>query len=313
MNNNAATKTQAVKTQAQALGFDACGVAAAGDADPKDHLGQWLAQGRHADMDWMARTRAVRQDVFLKVPGARSVVALVKNYYHPRPEQPPGSGKVARYAWGRDYHNALRKPLKALAGFIDTLETGASSYASVDSGPVLERTWAARAGVGWIGKNSLLLRRDLGSWFFLATIITTVDLEAGAPAEDHCGTCRLCIDACPTQAIVAPEVVDSNLCISYQTIENHREIPEALQGAMGDWVFGCDICQEACPWNRFATEGPDQDFRPREGVAHPDLDELAAMPRETFDQRFAGTPVRRAQHAGMVRNAKIARKYRSLV
>jgi epoxyqueuosine reductase len=301
-------RTDALKAQAAEAGFDACCVARAGAVDLENRLGRWLADGFHADMDWMERTQAIRQDVTLKVPGAKSVVVLARNYHHPRPAAVANSGKVASYAWGRDYHNVLKKPLRRLGAYLTSLEEGAESYASVDSGPVLERSWAERAGLGWIGKNSLVLRGDLGSWFFIGTIITTVELVPDAPVLDRCGTCTRCIDACPTGAIIAPAVVDSNRCISYQTIENRGEVPEDLHGDMGDWVFGCDVCQEVCPWNRFERVTDESDFHPREGQANPALQTLSTMGREDFDERFIGTPIRRTKHAGMVRNARIVAK-----
>lgn len=303
-------RAAAVKAQAAALGFDACGIAEAGPVDPEDHLGQWLDAGHHADMDWMAATKAIRQDPRLKMPGARSVVVLARNYYHPRPEAEPGTGKVARYAWGRDYHKVLRKPLIALARFLDTFGVETQSYVSVDSGPVMERAWAERAGVGWIGKNSLVLRRDIGSWFFLATIVTEVELAPDAPIQDHCGTCRACLDACPTDAFVAEGVVDARKCIAYQTIENRGDIPHALHGKMEGWLFGCDICQDVCPWNRFQQTTTEPDFAPRPGHANPTLDTLTQMDEATFNQHFAGTPIRRTKWQGIQRNASILKANR---
>ncbi len=302
-------RSTSVKERARALGFEACGIATAGPADPENRLGQWIGAGFHADMAWLARTRDLRQDVTRKLPGTRSVIVVARNYYQPNPPRPKEAhGKVARYAWGRDYHKVLKKPLRQLAAFVDGLEEGATSYACVDSGPVLERTWAERAGVGWVGKNSLILRRDLGSWFFLGVVLSTVELAHDTPGENRCGSCHACIDACPTGAIVAPGVVDARRCIAYQTIENRGDIPRVLHGPMDGWVFGCDICQEVCPWNRFATPTDEPDFAVREGVAYPVLDELCALGETAFNTRFEGTPVRRAKHAGMVRNAKIARE-----
>lgn len=296
-----------VKAQARALGFDACGIAAAGPADPRGNLDRWLGAGYHADMDWMARTRAIRLDPAKKLPGARSVIVVARNYYQPSPTPPQEPhGKVARYAWGRDYHKVLKKPLQALARFVDGLEEGAQSFVCVDSGPVLERTWAERAGLGWIGKNSLVLRRDLGSWFVLGAVVSTVALTPDPPAKEHCGTCTACIDACPTGAIVSPKVVDARRCIAYQTIENRGEIPEGLRSKTAGWVFGCDICQEVCPWNRFAKPTDEPDFAAREGVPHPTLRDLTTMDEAAFNARFEGTPVRRAKHAGMQRNGAIA-------
>lgn len=312
MTDGPTARAAAVKECAANLGFDACGIAPAGPIDPEDRLGQWLGAGYHADMDWMVRTRAIRQDPREKMPGAQSVVVVARNYYHPRPDAGPDTGKVARYAWGRDYHKVLKKPLLKLARFLDAFGTNTPSYAAVDSGPVMERAWAERAGIGWVGKNSLVLRRDVGSWFFLGVVLTEVALTPDAPVSDHCGTCRACLDACPTDAFVAEGVVDAGKCISYQTIENRGEIPVELHQDMEGWVFGCDICQEVCPWNRFATTGSESDFAPREGHANPNLDDLLAMSEAEFDREFAGTPIRRTKWQGMLRNAQIVRRQGNL-
>ena len=202
-------RTERVKAYAAGLGFDACGIAEAGLADPEDRLGAWLAKGFHAGMGWMARTKAVRQDVSERMPGARSVVVVARNYYSKRPEPPANSGRVSRYAWGRDYHEVLRRPLETLADYIAGLESGALCSCSVDTGAVMEKAWAVRAGVGWLGKNGLVLRQGLGSWFFLGVIVTTVELAPDESAADGCGACTQCVDACPTRAIVEPCVVDS--------------------------------------------------------------------------------------------------------
>lgn len=307
----AATAALATKEHARALCFDACGIASA-DApiDPDNNLRAWIASGYQADMTWMKRSEDLRSNVQAKLPGTRSVVVVARNYYSERPQAPSGSARVSRYAWGRDYHKVLKKPLRELARFIECFETGTRTYASVDTGPVLERAWARRAGVGSIGKHSLALRRDIGSWFFLGTILTTLELEHDPPAEDICGTCRLCIDACPTAAIVEPRVVDSNRCISYHTIENRGGIPDGLQAEHGDWVFGCDVCQEVCPWNRFETETTERDFHPRGDHANPDLDRLLELDEDAFNEEFAGTTILRTKHSGMMRNASIAKSNR---
>jgi epoxyqueuosine reductase len=294
-----------VKEKAAAEGFDACGIASADPIDPDNQLGDWLGRGYHADMEWMAATRAVRQDVQQKLPGTRSVVVVARNYHAPRSELESGAGRVSCYAWGRDYHRALLKPLRRLAQFVETLEEGAQTYCCIDSGPVMEKAWAARAGVGWIGKNSLVLRRDLGSYFFLGVILTTVELEGDTPLPDLCGGCRLCIDACPTEAIVESRVVDSRRCLSYQTIENRGEIPEELHEPLGDWVFGCDICQEVCPYNRELTPTTEADFHPRRDQANPDLASVEELDEDGFRARFSGTPLMRAKIAGIQRNARI--------
>ncbi len=305
MSGDAEERSRAVKDFATGLGFDACGIAEAGPIDPEDRLGQWLSAGYHADMDWMAATKAIRQDPRVKMPGARSVVVVARNYFYPDSESGPGTGKVARYARGRDYHKVLKKPLVKLARFLDEFGVSSTSYAAVDSGPIMERAWAERAGLGWIGKNSLVLRRDIGSWFFIGTVITEVALVPDRPIESHCGTCRACLDACPTDAFVREGVLDARKCISYQTIENRGDIPEDVQSNMKGWVFGCDICQEVCPWNRFEQTSTEPDFAPREGQAFPKLEELAGSSEDAFNERFAGTPIRRTKHAGMVRNAAV--------
>lgn len=297
--------------RAEELGFDALAFAEAGACDPEDRLGRWLDAGYHADMDWMARTKEIRQDATKKLPGARTVIVVAKSYYQARPPAGHGAAKVAMYAWGRDYHRVLIKPLRALATAIGELQPGTECYCSVDSGPVLERTWAANAGLGWVGKNSLILRRDMGSYFFLGTIITTAHFAPDAPVEDYCGSCRACMEACPTEAIVADGVVDSGRCISYQTIENRGEVPEALQPAVGDWVFGCDICQEVCPWNRFAVPTTAPDFAPRPGQPNPDPEELVELDETAFRERFAGTPIMRAKYMGIRRNAHTVLRNRS--
>lgn len=294
-----------IRRHAASLGFDACGVASAEPIDPENRLGRWLRLGYHADMDWMARTEEIRRDITKKLPGARSVVVVARNYFSPRPDADANNGKVSRYAWGRDYHRVMRKPLRALARHIEELGENIETYCSIDSGPVMERSWAARAGVGSIGKNSLALRRDMGSWFFLGTVACTLALEPDAPAQDVCGTCTACIDACPTHAIVEPQVVDSRRCISYQTIENKGSVPDTISTQHGTWVFGCDICQDVCPWNRFEKETADADFHARPGHANPSLDTFDKMNEAEFRDEFSGTPILRATHNSMKRNALI--------
>ena len=299
---------QDIKSKAIDLYFDDCAVADASLSGNESHLADWLRNGFHADMDWIPRTQTQRNDVQKKLPGAQSVIVLIKNYYSERPEPEPGSGKVSRYAWGRDYHRALRKPLILLAKYIESLSPDTKTYSSIDTGPVLERTWAQRAGIASIGKNSLALRRDIGSWFFIATILTTLKIQPDTPAMDICGTCTACIDACPTDAIVDNYTVDSNRCISYQTIENRGDIPDNIQPLHDDWIYGCDICQDVCPWNRFQTITSDSDFHPRSGHANPDLESILTMTEEDFNSEFEGTPIRRTRHKGFLRNARIVQR-----
>ncbi len=298
-----------VKAYAAELGFDACGIASAyAPIDPNDRLGQWLAQGFQADMDWMARTKAMRQDVQQRLPGCQSVVVAARNYYSERPPKPEGAavGRVSNYAWGRDYHRVLDKPMKRLAQFISELQgEGPRARYSVDAQPVLEKAWAERAGIGWQGKNSLILRKGLGSYFFLGAVLTTLPLAPDPPALDACGSCTACLDACPTDAIVAAKVVDSNKCISYQTIENRGEVPEAIAQKHGDWVFGCDICQEVCPYNRKAPVTDETGFHPRENQAWLRLDRIKSMTDEDHRAQYRGTPLMRPKAAGLRRNAHI--------
>lgn len=301
-------RTREIRALAAELGFDACGIADATAIDPNGRLNDWLGRGYGADMLWIHRTQALRADPRLKVDGAKSVIVLAMNYFVPDADRPMGSGKIARYARGRDYHKTVKRRVIELCRAIEAMDDGIRCYGSVDTGPVMERAWAERAGVGSIGKNSLALRTDMGSWFFIATVITTASLVADAPAEDICGTCTLCIDACPTNAIVEPKVVDSRLCISYQTIENRGEVPQELHEAQGEWLFGCDICQEVCPWNRFATPTDEPDFQPRVGQDFAEPDTLIEMDEAEFNTRFAGTAIRRTKHSGMVRNAHIVRR-----
>lgn len=305
--DSTSTRAAQIKRFATEDYFDACGIADASLSGNEHHLDEWLRNGFQADMHWIDRARDQRNDVQLKLPGTQSVIVVAKNYFTPRPEAPSDPhGKISRYAWGRDYHRALRKPLIRLARFVESLAPETKTYSSIDTGPVLERTWAQRAGVGSIGKNSLALRRDMGSWFFLATILTTLELDTDTPSTDICGTCTACLDSCPTQAIVSPAVVDSNRCISYQTIENRGHIPEDLHSHHGTWVYGCDICQDVCPWNRFETPTFDSDFAPRPDHAHPSLDYFKAMTESEFESEFEGTPIRRTGHSNLCRNESIA-------
>ncbi|HOJ67478.1 MAG TPA: tRNA epoxyqueuosine(34) reductase QueG [Candidatus Hydrogenedentes bacterium] len=296
-----------VKAVARAAGFDACGIASV-DAEGDDGFDAWLDAGMHAGMTWMAAIRHVRQRVTLFLEGARSVVVLAANYHAPSPSLPGGlRGKVARYARFRDYHRALRRAVLRVAEAIREGMPEAQVRISIDSAPVRERAWAARAGVGWIGKNSLVIVPGLGSWCFLATVVTTAALRPDAPIPDRCGSCRACLDACPTGAIVAPRVVDARLCVAYHTIENRDAIPPEIAVKMGNLVFGCDICQEVCPWNRRAPMTRRPDFQPRSvDTVWPPLDPLMAGDARWFDEVFTGTPVRRAKLEGMRRNAWIA-------
>ena len=304
---------RAIKAFARDLRFDACGIApAAQPIDPENHLGAWLDQGFQAGMEWIRSSRAIRRDIQARLPGARSVIVVARDYWARRPEPREGSARVSRYAWGRDYHRVLRKPLKRLADFLGERVPGQTSWFGIDSGTVMEKAWAARAGIGWIGKHSLLIHPGLGSWVFLGLLATTADLAPDAPMPDQCGACTACLEACPTAALVRPRVLDARRCLAYHTVESREDLPPDLAPCAGDWLFGCDACQEACPYNPRETETDEIAFHPREGLANPDPGEVAAMDDETFAERFTGSPVMRAKREGLVRTARAILSRRTL-
>ncbi len=295
--------TEAIKAKARELGFDKVGVAPAEPLEPEGaRLVAWLARGHHATMAWMERTAAKRADPRLHLPSVRSIVSVAMNYYtlHEH-EGAPGTGKVSRYAWGDDYHDVVGDRLRELLAWLGERVPDLEAKIAVDSSPVMDKAWAARAGLGWIGKHSNLITTDLGSWVFLGQLLVSVDLDYdAAPVPDHCGTCTACIDACPTAAIVEPYVVDSARCISYLTIElRDPEIPDTTAG----WVYGCDVCQDVCPWNRFERDSPEPRFQPRPDLVEPNLTELVEMSQEAFSARFRGSSMKRTKLAGLRRNA----------
>jgi epoxyqueuosine reductase len=303
------TLTEQVKNQAIALGFSHVGVAAARALEPEGgRLSAWLARGFHAGMKWMERSPERRIDPRNVLRGAKSVIVVAMNYYtdvsHP---EAPGTGKISRYAWGDDYHDIVGTRLDRLKTWLRERAPSAEALAYVDTGPVMEKAWAARAGVGWIGKHGNVITRNMGSWVFLGVIITTLELDPDGPATDHCGTCTRCIEACPTDAIVLPGVVDSARCISYLTIEHRGEIAGDVAGQFEGWIYGCDICQDVCPWNvKFATPTSEPGFRPREGNRAPVLDAWAAMDASEFSRRFSKSPIKRTKLAGLLRNVAVA-------
>jgi epoxyqueuosine reductase len=301
------TPTERVKAEALALGFSKVGIARAAvlEEEPR-RLKAWLDRRYQAGMSWMERNIEKKTDVGAILPGARSVVSVALNYYMPLAHSgDERAGKISRYAWGDDYHGILGKRLEALSDWVEGEFTGEKAMWYVDTGPVMDKVWAARAGIGREGKHTNVITQEYGSWVFLGEMLTTLDLEPDEPAADHCGTCTLCIDACPTAAIVEPYVVDANLCISYLTIEHRGEIGEEIAGKFGRWIYGCDICQDVCPWNhRFATPSGERGFEPRAGNAEPVLAEWADMSQEEFRRRFKGSPVKRAKWTGLMRNIR---------
>jgi len=302
---DSASLTRQLKEQAGKEGFAAVAVAAAGMHQHATAFTDWLREERHASMSWMARDPEKRCDPRLLLPGCRSVIALAINYWPGKKEQ-RHAGMVARYAWGRDYHKVLGSKAARLAAWL-TEASGQSARSYIDIAPILERGWAERAGIGWIGKNGNLISRDFGSWLLLAEILTTAELVPDRTSDrSYCGSCRACIDACPTGAIVADGVVDSNRCISYWTIEHRGPIPESMHSQIGDQLFGCDICQEVCPWNcKFARQAPDALLERREELYSLDPEELLGLDEQTFRSLYSGSSLVRAKLEGMQRNARI--------
>jgi epoxyqueuosine reductase len=300
----ATTLTESVKALALELGFD---LVAIGPANPPEHgpdFRRWIEAGHAGTMGYLERRLEERLDPRRVLPGVRSVVCVALNYHQGEPDDPSWK-PVARYAWGRDYHDVIGPRLERLATHLAEAG-GARSRGYVDTGPVLERDLAARAGLGWIGKNTMLLHPRLGSWFFIGVLLTTADLVHDAPLHDRCGSCRACLDACPTGAFVAPYVLDARRCISYLTIEHRGEIDPALHRGMAGWQFGCDVCQEVCPWNRKAPVTREADLHPR--GAYPGAEVLSRLDDETIRKRFQGTALLRAKASGLRRNAVIYRE-----
>ena len=300
---------QALKAEAARLGFDACGIAKAERLDEEaERLEQWLLEGRHATMHWMERNFEKRVDPRRLVEGARSVVSVLQSYYQPAEHaEDEEMGKISRYAWGEDYHRVLKDKLYQLYRWLDERAGGIGGRVFTDSAPVLDRAWAERSGLGWPGKHTLLLNREMGSFFFIGELIVDVPLAADEPfSKDYCGSCTRCLDACPTGAIYEPYAVDANRCISYLTIEHGEDdIPEALQAKMQNWIFGCDVCQDVCPWNKFKKATREPRYLPREGVTDTELREWTELNLEAFKQRFAHSPVQRAGFEGFQRNVRM--------
>ncbi len=300
-----------IKEVASALGFSRVGIAQADPWPESPNLLSWLDRGFAGTMRWMHESREKRLDVRRVLPGARSVLCVALSYQTDRPLSTAwrhrACGWISRYAWGRDYHRVLEKRLRKLARALETLRPGTRCASRVDTGPVLERVAAAHAGVGWIGKNTCVIDTRAGSFVFLGEIITDAPLLPDRPEPDHCGTCTRCIDACPTDAIVAPYQLDSRRCISYLTIEHRGSIDPGLRGAMGTHVYGCDICQDVCPWNGDAVvPGGIKDFEPRPGREAPRLDELLEALLENYDGYTRASALRRAKREGWLRNIAVA-------
>lgn len=298
--------TALIKQEAGRLGFMSCGIAMARTLDEDARrLERWLKNGYQGSMQYMERYFDLRIDPAKLVPGARSVITLLFDYY-PSETQSPDAPKIAKYAWGADYHYVIKDKLHQLLAFIKENIGNVDGRGFVDSAPVLERSWAVNSGLGWVGKNGNLLTRNSGSFFFIATLITDLELVPDAPfATDHCGTCTRCMDACPTQAIVSPSEVDGSKCISYFTIELKDElIPDEFRSKMNGWMFGCDVCQDVCPWNRFAQPHQETMFKPIPEVLNLTAGDWEAMTEDVFKKTFKTSPMSRPKWKGIQRNLK---------
>ncbi len=303
--------TQRIKAKALDLGFDLIGIAPAEGSPELAFFDRWLAAGYAGEMHYLQRNAERRRDIQQVVPGARSVVVCGLNYDTAYPystdSHDPDRGWVARYAWGGDYHDGMQDKLKQLQAFVaDIAPDDVASQLYVDTGPVVERVYAKYAGLGWFGKNTCILNKDLGSWMFLGELILSLPLDYDRPTLDHCGTCTRCIDACPTDALLEPYVLDSRKCISYLTIELKGSVPEALRPQMGHHIFGCDICQDVCPWNRKRTFTTEATLQPQPEQVHPPLEELAQLTPQAFKARFRRTPLERTKRRGVLRNVCVA-------
>lgn len=306
--SDASARAAQIKAEAHRLGFVACGIAAAAFLEEEaPRLERWLREGKHGQMAYMANHFDLRLDPRKLMPGAKSVISLAFNYHAPRQQYDPGAPKLSTYAYGRDYHKVVKKRLKPLMAFIAEQFGDVELRAFVDSAPVLEKAWAERAGIGWRGKHTNVIRQGAGSFFFLCELITDLELAPDAPATDHCGTCRRCIDACPTEAIT-PYGVDGSRCISYLTIELKDAIPAEFADKLNGWAFGCDICQEVCPWNRFSTPHMEAEFTPKQELMALTADEWHGMDEVLFDRLFEGSAVKRAKFTGLKRSLRFLRK-----
>ncbi|XWW44721.1 tRNA epoxyqueuosine(34) reductase QueG [Fibrella sp. USSR17] len=308
------TNAQKIKAKALELGFDFCGIAKADFlAEEAPRLEAWLTRNMHGQMGYMANHFDKRLDPRLLVDDAKSVVSVLLNYYpgdEPENRLPDDDEhlRVSKYAYGTDYHFVLKDKLKDLLTFIHTEIGEVGGRAFVDSAPVMDKAWAAKSGLGWLGKHSNLLNRKMGSFFFIGELILDLELDPDGPTTDHCGTCTRCIDACPTDAIVAPYVVDGSRCISYYTIELKEAIPQEVKGKFDNWVFGCDICQDVCPWNRFAKPHKTPDFKLSPELATIKKNDWEEITEELFRELFRRSPLKRTKRDGLVRNARFINK-----
>ena len=300
--------TQIIKQKAKELGFDYCGISRAEKLQQEEaNLESWLSKGFHGKMAYMENHFDLRLDPTKLVDGAKSVISLLYNYF-PGEDQDPSTYKIAKYAYGRDYHFVIKDKLKTFLSDLQNELGEIQGRVFVDSAPVMERQWAAKSGLGWIGKNSLLINKTQGSFFFLAEMIIDMELEYDGPVKDYCGTCTKCIDACPTDAILDDGIVDASKCISYLTIELKESIPEEFRGKYEDWVFGCDICQDVCPWNRFSKKHNEPAFTKTKGVKSVMNEDWEEFTEEVFRQLLKDSPIKRTKYTGLKRNIDFVNK-----
>jgi len=297
----------AAKAAARALGFDACGITGLETSAAGPALDAWLTAGMQGEMRYLERQAAIRRDPQLAWAEARSAVVVLHNHFQHHTRPATGRGRIARYALGDDYHDVMRGRLARLAAILTEAAGSGSCRVYVDAGPLPERELARRAGLGWVGKNTMLIHPRNGSFTFIGVVLTSLDLDRDEPYDaDRCGSCRRCLDACPTSAFPGPRVLDARRCISYLTIEAKGAVPEALEFRVGDWLFGCDVCQEVCPWNvRFARETAEPRYRARPADQWPTLQEIVRMQEHECEEAFEGTALERAGCTGLARNAKV--------
>jgi epoxyqueuosine reductase len=309
MQRNLHAYSTLIKAEAKKLGFMFCGVAKAEFLEEEaPRLEQWLKKDMHGEMQYMENHFDKRLDPRLLVDGAKSVISLGLNYYSENVQADPSAPKISKYAYGSDYHTVIKDKLRQLLQIINEKIGEVGGRAFVDSAPVLDRAWAKKSGLGWIGKNTNLISKQVGSFFFLAELIIDLELEYDIePTVDHCGTCTRCIDACPTEAIVGPYVVDGSRCISYLTIELKNEIPQEFKGKMDNWMFGCDICQDVCPWNRFSVLNNEPAFQPHLQLLDLNSSDLQDITEDTFQKVFKNSAVKRTKFSGLKRNINFLR------
>ncbi|HIA36817.1 MAG TPA: tRNA epoxyqueuosine(34) reductase QueG [Flavobacteriales bacterium] len=304
-----ATLTQQIKKKALSLGFSHIGISKAQFLeDDAPRLETWLKKGMHGNMAYMEHHFDKRLDPAKLVPGAKSVISLMLNYFTNASQVDQQAPKISKYAYGNDYHSVIKTKLKGLTSFIQDNVGEVNGRVFVDSAPVLDKAWAQKSGLGWVGKNGNLINKDAGSFFFLAEFISDLELEYDFPVANHCGTCTMCIDACPTGAIEEPYIVNGSKCISYLTIELKESIPIDFAGKMENWAFGCDICQDVCPWNRFSTAHKESEFEINNAILNMNLKDWEEITEDVFKNVFRNSPLKRAKHKGMKRNIEFLKK-----